>query len=330
MKKILTYILLSGLFVIGHKTEAQTQVVDYLNYGIDNAQVLSGLYLQPYAGMLNSTLIGGWNMSPRVLRPGRFNVQFFYNQSFSNGNKLLYIDQLIESNQLSGVSLENTNINTAPTAVYNYPGIQERPVLVYNETATMVPNGKEIKTLGLPLVSASVGISMNTDLSIRIAPPLKNTNIGEAFMWGIGLKHSLIPYFRFMQKHPFLEASLMGNYSQITTSSDIIYNDPSGQTLEMTGKNISGKFLMGAHFTVVDIYGSVGYSNRTIDSSFKGTYTDIPGETSSISDPITNNYDFSAMEYELGAQVRIYFFNLQTSYSYSDFGMISLGAGISF
>ncbi|MBS2100204.1 DUF6588 family protein [Carboxylicivirga linearis] len=330
MKKLLTYSCIILLGVTGLKVKAQTQVVDFLNYGVDNAQVLSNLYLQPYAGMINSTLIGGWNMSPRVLRPGRFTLHFFYNQSFSNGNKLYDLNNLIETNQLTGVTLLNANNYNAPTAVYNYPSIQDRPELIYNEATTMVPNGKEIKTLGLPLISASVGVSANTDVSIRIAPPLNNTNIGDTFMWGVGLKHSLIPYFRCLQKHPFLEASLMATYSQINTSSDISFNSQTNQTLEMDGTNISGRFLMGAHFTIVDIYGSIGYSKRTIDSSFKGTYTDIPGETSAVTDPFINEYDFSNMEYEFGAQVRIYFLNLQTSYTFSNFGMVSLGAGVSF
>jgi len=129
------------LLIWSKDIHSQTQVVEYLNYGLNNAQVLSKSYLKPYAGLVDANLTSGWNMSPRVLRPGRFSIHFFNNQSFSGSSELTDLAQMINNNELSNLSIEDGKVFKAPTAVYKYPDIQDRPAMSYNGgEAITVPN----------------------------------------------------------------------------------------------------------------------------------------------------------------------------------------------
>lgn len=319
------------LIIFGIEVKAQKNAVQYLDFGLSNARALTEAYLEPYAGMANANMTAGWNMSPRVLRKGRFSIHYFSNQSLSKSNMELFnLAQLIESNALSGVTLNNPEVYHAPTSIYRFKEGQERPALNYNEETTTVPNGEDLSYIQMHSLAASIGISLNTDISIRFTPPLEYTNLGKAQMWGLGIKHSLIPYFGFMQKHPFLETSILVNYTQLNSSQNISYQQQSKQSLELNGTSISGRLLIGAHFSVVDFFGSIGYGQQSSDINFKGTYTDIPEETGPIVDPISLSYDLSGIEYEAGIQLRVYFINVQASYAYSNYGVVSLGAGISF
>lgn len=324
-----TYYISLLLIVIGcSHAIAQTQVSDFLNYGLSNARALSEPFLEPYANMIDASMMSGWNRSPRVLRPSRFSVHYFHNQSFLGSSQFIDVAKMITNQQLSGVSLQDPDVFRSPTAVYKSPEILERPTLIYNETPITMPNGEDMEHLSMPVIAATMGTPFSTDVSIRVTLPLDYTYLGKSFMWGVGIKHSLIPYFRFMQKHPFLETAIMASYSQLDASDDLSYQGQTSQSLDITGKIISGRLLFGAHFNVVDLFGSVGYSNRTSNIGLKGEFSNIPGQTESISNPLSFDYDFSAIEYEAGVQVRIYFINLQASYTYSKRSMISLGAGV--
>ncbi len=324
-------ILCTVFILLGISIHAQKNAVNYLDFGVANAEVLTRAYLDPFAGMADANLTSGWNMSPRVMRKGRFSVHYFSNQSLAKSNKELFnIAQLIESNQLSGITLQNPQVFNAPSAIYRFKEGQDLPALNYGGETITVPNGEEINNLQMHSISATVGISFNTDISVRFSPPLEYSRLGKSHMWGVGVKHSLIPYFSFMQKHPFLETSVMLSYSQLKSSNDISYQGQNDQSLELAGKALSARLLIGTHFNIVDLFGSIGYGSRSSDLTFKGSYANIPEQSNNINDPIKLNYDLSAVEYEAGIQLRLYFINLQASYTYSNYGMVSLGAGISF
>jgi hypothetical protein len=331
MKQLIFILICCLITLITQSIKAQKNAVQYLDFGLANAEVLTKAYLDPLSNMVDANLNAGWNMSPRVMRKGRFSIHYFSNQSLAKSNKELFnMARLIDNKQLSGVTLVNPQVSNAPTAIFRFKEGQELPALNYNGENITVPNGEDISNIRMHSLSATVGISFNTDISIRFSPPLEYADLGKSHMWGLAIKHSLIPYFNFLQKHPFLETSLMVSYSQLKSSYNISYKEQSNQSLDLDGKSITGRFLIGAHFNVVDLFGSIGYGSRSNDISFIGSYNDIPDQNAGIKDPIALKYDLSSMEYEAGIQVRIYFINLQASYAYGNYGVVSLGAGISF
>jgi len=314
--------------------QGQEGVEQYLDVGIANATVLSDSYLYPYASMVDATLIGGWNMSPRVQRSGKFTLHVFLNQGFrESGDNLMNIGDMIDNGQLEGITLKDPGQSHAATAPFKLKSGQGRAVMIYQGNEVLTPNGKDMGTIRLPYISFSIGVPAGTEISVKFTPPMDYTDIGEALQWGLGVKHSIKNYLGFFRNSPYLEAAVMGTYANLNTESSLSYHDQTGQSLIVNGSALSGRMIMGLHFNRADIYGSVGYGSRKSDFTLSGTYEDIPddqGGFKSATDPVVIDYNFSGMEYEAGIQLRLYFLNLQVSYAFSNYSMVSVGAGISF
>ncbi|MCU4176599.1 DUF6588 family protein [Carboxylicivirga sp. N1Y90] len=325
------YTTLSIMLLISNLSFAQKNIVDYLNYGVQNAQVLSKTYLHPYAGMIDANLNGGWNSSPSVLRTGRFTLRYVHNQSYSkSADQITDLNSMIESGKLTDISLNNPEVYRAPTAVHRFLTGQELPTLSYLGQDNDVPNGEDISSLQLPMISFAIGIPWGTEINLKLTPPIEYNQLGKTLLWGAGVKHSLVPYFKFLQKYPFLETSLMLTYTQLNANSEVSYEQQKNQSLDVNSSVISGRFMLGFVFHSFNLYGSAGYGSHNTTIDLLGDYTGIVGETSTISDPLKMEYDFSGAEYEAGVQVNLYFLSLQASYHYSNYSAVSLAAGITF
>lgn len=333
MRTIILIILL--LFVFSAlKTYSQKEVVNYLDVGVANANVLSDQYLYPYAGMIDATLLGGWNKAPRVQRVGKFTVHAFLNQGFREStDNLMNIGDMINSGELSSVTLVNPAISNAPTAPYKLKTGQERPILLYQGNQVEVPNGDDMGSIQLPALSFSIGLPAAMELMVKLTPPLDYSNLGETMLWGVGIKHSLKDYLALFRNTPYIEAALLANYSSLNTDNEVSYKSQKGQRLISKGSAASGHLLLGLHFNKADIYGSVGYGLRNHNFRLSGTFSEVPdgeGGVVAVKDPVEIDYDFSGLEYEVGLQIRLYFLNLQAGYALSNYSMVSVGAGISF
>jgi len=333
-RSLFRWVLNLCLVFLMHLVQAQESVVQYLDVGTKNATVLSESYLYPYASMIDATLLGGWNMSPRVQRSGKFTVHVFVNQGFrESGDNLMNIGDKIDKGQLNGITLKDPSQINAATATFKLKSGQGRPVMIYQGNEVATPNGADISALRLPSMSFSIGIPSGTEISAKFTPPMDYPDLGKTLQWGLGVKHSIKNYLALLRNAPYLEAAVMGTYANFRAESTVSYHDQTRQSLVVNGSALSGRFIMGLHFNKADIYGSVGYGSRKSDFTLSGTYEDVPDEGGgviSVSDPVRNAYDFSGMEYEAGIQLRLYFLNLQVGYAFSNYSMVSMGAGISF
>lgn len=329
MKRTIILQIFLALLTV-QNVSSQKDVTGFLEYGLNNAKVLSEQYLMPQNKMISTTLSGGWFVTAKVHHLGGLDIKAGINYVFTPSDDFLFnVNDMITSGVLQNVTLTDNHIVMAPTVSKKFLQGQNRPSLDYNGEVTEMPNGTDFKSLLSPVVGLSVGISLNSEISFRYMIPLNDENNGKASMYGISLKHSLKNYLPFLRRTPHLQMSLAGNYSGYKTSVDVSYRDQSGQSLSMEATGYGGKLLVGMDFPTFGFLGSAGYAVSESTYTLDGTFSDVPGEAT-LNSPVIAEYDEGYIDLSLGVFFRFYNFRINASYSYGLYSMLNAGLAFEF
>jgi len=323
MKTVLKYIRVIALAVFFQNAAAQKDVVQLLNYGLDNAKVLSGEYLMPQNKMLQSVMSAGWFTTAKVHHLGGFDVKAGMNYTYVPASDFLFnVAALVNEGSLQDISMVEGSVVKAPTVSKVFMEGQGRPVLDYNGAVSEMPNGSGFDQLVSPLVGVSVGISLNTEIAFRYMIPVKDSYSGDAKMWGAAFKHSLKNYLPFIRRTPFLQLALAGNYSYYGSTIDVSYKSQTGQSLNVDATGYGGKLLIGMDMPVFGFIAAVGYNYSENVFDLKGTFSDVPGETV-LESPGLTEYDEGFMDYGIGMFFRFYHFRLSANFYYGTYPVLN-------
>ncbi|TAJ14396.1 hypothetical protein DMA11_05120 [Marinilabiliaceae bacterium JC017] len=336
MKKQLFIGALLILINIG-SVKAQKEVIDFLNAGVADANTLAHAYLKPYGEMLGTNLNSGWYNSAKVHKIGGvdFTLSVSYTMVPNSGKK--YDINPLES-QLTNVKLSDPNNSVAPTVAGEFGPNETLPELQMKDDPTgltrfSVPNGSGFDAMPTPMIQGAVGLPFHTEVMGRFMPKVEYKDYGKAFLWGIGVKHSLKDYIPFVKRVPFLQLSVLGAYTKFESSLGVEYGAPeeiglNEGKLEINSNAYTGRLLVGANFPVIALYTGMGYGNTKSGFGVKGTFvTTVDGE---VTDPIDLNYTTSGFDFNVGMRLRLAVFSIHADYSVGDYSMITAGVGINF
>jgi hypothetical protein len=335
---------------------SQSEVVNFLQGGIDDGQKLFKAYLSPYGNVLGADLNGGWfNTASTHKFPG-FDITFTLSTSFVPAS-----DKEFDINNISltNLTLADSSAHIAQTIAGKD---EEGPLLQYykdfNGTPVKLgefhtPKGTGWGFFPLPMIKASIGITHGFEIMGRYMPTYKKKAFSIG-LWGIGLKHDILQYTPVAKKLPVLNVSVMAAYTRVKTTSKIDYqwtiyqaagiqvnNDSTlytNQNLEIICQGLSANLLVSVNLPVLTLYGATGYSNSSTDINLTGDYplvgmnvnTGSP-EIVPCKDPLKISIDnFSGLQFTGGARLKFGILTFHADYTYSDYSMISTGLGVSF
>jgi len=323
MKIMKKYIIALFILVLHQAVIAQKDVTSFLNFGVDNAKILSEQYLMPQSKMVENSFSRGWFTTAKVHKLGGLDIQVGVNYVFvSAGDFLFNVKNMVSAGTLPGIALAEGSVEQAPTVSNEFLQGQKLPQLVYNEVTTDMPNGSGYSSMISPLVGITVGISLNTEIAFRYMLPNGDSNSGDVTMYGAALKHSLKNYLPFVRRTPYLQLAVTGNYSSYTSSLNISYKSQSGQELKADATGYGGGVIVGMDFPVFGFMGSVGYAVSESTFTLKGTFSDIPGESDATS-PMLAEYSSGYINYGAGIFFRLYRFRISANYSYGLYSMLN-------
>lgn len=323
MKRVLKYIRVIALAGFFQNATAQKDVVQMLNYGLDNAKVLSGEYLLPQNRMIQNTMSVGWFSTAKIHHPGGFNIKAGMNYTYVPVSDFLFnVAALINDGSLQDISVAEGSVVQAPTVSKVFMQGQGRPALNYGGTVSEMPNGSGFDYLISPLVGVSVGISVNTEIAFRYMIPVKDSYSGDAKMYGVALKHSLKSYLPFIRRTPFLQLALAGDYSYYGSTIDVSYKSQPDQSLKIDATGYGGKLLIGMDMPVFGFLATIGYNYSKNIFDLKGTFTDVPGETV-LESPGLTKYNEGFMDYGIGMFVRFCNFRLSANFYYGTYSVLN-------
>lgn len=325
MKKKLIYIIAATLFTISN-LRAQNQIIDILKGGTHDANLIANEYLRPYGEMLGVSLNSGWYNSAKVHKIGGFDltISASYTQAPDNKKSFQIPDNLKSLQSMDGATTAPTMAGSEDSQVRF--ALQDLPD---TEIATL--KGAGASTFVSPMIQAAVGLPFHTEVMGRFMPRVEYGDFGKAYMWGLGLKHSLKDYIPFVKRLPFLQLSVLGAYTHFESSLGVDGGiDVGSGNLEVGSKAYTGRLLIGANLPVVSFYTGMGYGSTKSNFDVVGEFELPDGDTGNASNPISLAYTTGAFDFNVGMRVRLAIFSLHADYTVGEYSVITGGIGINF
>lgn len=303
----------------------QSQVIDILKGGVADANYLANEYLRPYGEMLGVNLNAGWYNSAKVHKVGGFDITLLGSYTTPPSSKESFtIDpsRLQQLESLDGTKAPTISGSEKTSVRFGYKDDPTSSVI-----ATL--KGAGANYFASPMIQGAVGLPFHTEVMGRFMPRVEYGDYGKAYMWGLGVKHSLKDYIPFVKRIPFLQLSVLGAYTHFESSLAVSSQDIGEGNLEVGSNAYTGRLLLGANFPVVSFYTGAGFGNTKSNFDVKGDFSVGPDEEPNTH-PIALAYSTGNFDFNAGMRIRLAIFSLHADYTIGEYSVITAGVGINF
>jgi hypothetical protein len=342
---------------------SQSPSAEFISGGLEDAEIILQGYLKPYANILGSDLNAGWYNTAKPHELGGLDVTATVSWATAPASVLSYDLATLDING----SIEPNPGTVAPTIA----GEQDpRPGLSYSELVDMgggnmqevvysnvtVPDGTGVDFFPLPMAQLTVGLPVGTDVSVRFFPMIGYKDYGEIGLWGVGGKHSISQWLPFLKEMEFLDISVQGGYTKVSSSVHIVVEPQSLVEVDnypdynWVDQNITQKvegwtinLIASQTFPVITFYEGMGYASSMVELLLEGHYpinyvildetSDDYGKVSYEieENPIELNYNnFNKLRVNVGARIKLGVLTLHYDFTHTLYTTHSVGIGISF
>ena len=327
MKKIVVLaICLTTLF--SNKSFGQLDQLEQILKGSKaDANYLAEGYLRPVLNSVSSGLNQGWYNTAANHKPLGFDLTVSVSVIYYPTTDLFY---KVDNTKLTTLKITNPVDGSAPTFVgnkqtptYDY---KSGPSVPFAGPAGIDPKGTfGLGGIPLPIANLGIGLPLNTDLKIRFLPTMRvgsGTNIG---LIGFGVGHDIKQHIPGIKMAPFDLSAFVGYTSfKSDVSFDSARPDQIGKS-EFTSTTIQA--LIGKKFSVVTVYGAVGYNFSSGSFKATGTYPDSNTGIALV-DPISLTSSVSGPRATGGVRLKFAVFTLHADYTLQTYKTLTVGFGI--
>lgn len=333
-------------------------VEDLLRGGVEDANLLIKEYLSPFGVGFGADLNNGWYSTAGTHELGGFDITVMANSAIAPSRAGSFdLSEL----PLENMRLSNSNVTSiAPTVVGdNEPGpdlevVAPNPFTGNDEVigSFQMPEGLGFRYVPSAIVQASVGLVRNTNLMVRFFPEIEiNEDIGRFKMIGFGVKHELNQWIPTTGPLP-VDLAVMAGFTSFQAESDLAlepdlnavqtganYDD---QQVNLKATSFTFNFLASKQFSVLTLFGSMGFGTSNVDLNLKGNYPVTVIETDPASadfgekviedfvDPV--NLSFSGennVRANFGFQLKLAVLAFHASYTVASYPVVNAGLGFS-
>ncbi|MDF1574429.1 MAG: hypothetical protein P1P86_04465 [Bacteroidales bacterium] len=342
---------------------SQPLSLDFIYGGVEDAEIILQEYLKPYANILGSDLNAGWYNTARPHKLGGLDVTATVSWAKAPASALSYDLGVLD---LNGTVDPNPG-TMAPTIAGEQ---EERPRISYSEVLDLgggnieeieyssfrVPDGAGVDFIPLPMAQLTVGLPFGTDVSARFVPNIGYKDYGEIGLWGVGGKHSISQWLPFINKLKFLDISVQGGYTKVTSSVHVVVEPQSivevdnypdfdwdDQFLTQKVEGWTVNLIASQTLPIISFYQGIGYASSSVDLLMEGHYpihSVILDESSPdfgrvtyeiLENPIETHYkNFNNLRMNVGARIKLGVLTLHYDFTYTLYATQSVGVGISF
>lgn len=349
-KKLGTFIISFVLMISSFSLKSQSDAVVFLIGGVDDGGKLIQEYLEPLGHSLGANLNGGWYNTAKVHSTLGFDITVSISASIP--------PETAKTFDLSKLDFENLMVkdpsqSMAPTFA---GGKDKGPFLVYKSQPDFefqTAAGYDLPAYPLPMVKAALGLPKGIEVMGRYLPTVTYEDLSFG-LWGAGIKYDIMQHIPIAQRVPFLNASVLGAYTKVTSSADIDFqlsNYPGSfdevpvegvamhydnQSLEINLQGFTAMGLVSVDLPIICIYAGAGYGQASTNLDLLGKYPVLNhegGQNFSLEErenPISLKYDdISGFLLNAGIRLKFAVITLHADYTMSDYNMITAGIGIS-
>ena len=203
------------------------------------------------------------------------------------------------------------------------------------------PEGLDLrKNLGfsavpVPMVQLGIGLIKNTDLKVRFVPQTK-VGASTVNMLGFGLLHDIKQHIPGIKMAP-IDLSILVAYNSVNGTTSLVNTNSSGsQPVSKDGKvsytlnSWVVQAIVSKKFSVLTLYGGVGYGAVSSKVNVTGTYTIVATpSTFDIKDPVAINFSNTGMKVTAGLRLKFGPLYLNGDYTLQKYNALTLGLGFS-
>ena len=324
---ILTPVLLAFALLASTPAHAQDRIREYLLLGVEAAEKLSAAYAEPAAVGLMYGMSGGWYNSAIVRDKWDVEISLVTNGSFVPSEARTFI---IDTNRFEGLTTANGDTRVeVPTIL----GGSATPVTLIAEVDGEIfrfetPEGLGITDLNLlpnAFLQAKVGTPWATEVGVRLFPKINIDDL-ELGLYGLSLQHEFSRWIGALDQSP-VALSLFAAYTGLSadynfqTGGDVLGEN---QRMRLTMNSWLMELVASTRFKKLNVYGGLGYVTGDSDTSLRGTYEVQTRTPRTYSDPFAFQNSVSGFRANLGLNLRLGWFGLNTAYTFQGYNNLSL------
>lgn len=302
---------------------------NYLVLGVETAEEIASLYLEPLSEGLLYGLTGAWNNTAQVKKKWELDISFVANGSFVPNEKLsknLDISSIENLEVLGGASSvqiptilgsENSEVTFIAT-LNDEEFVFDAPTGIGLFSTNLLPNA---------FLQASLGLPGNTEANFRYFPKLEIEGASLGII-GFGIKHELTQTITAWKDWP-VALSIFGAFTRLDAEYDFEtegFVTGSSQLIDIYLNSLLVETLVSTKFPVWNIYGGLGYARGKANYALLGTYTiTTEQEVLNFVDPFDVQGEISGWRGGLGGSVRLNRFKINLDYTFQGFNNLALG-----
>ena len=333
--RIATFLLFS--FCASAPSFAQDEIDQLMSESIDDGRKLISAYVSPFMNSVSLGLNQGWYNTAKAHKIAGVDLTVTAN-AMTIPQSDLFFD--VSKLDLQVVELDDNSLDYphAPTLL----GPERQPTFRFTDeetglTETYVgPGGVDLKeNLGknwvpVPMANLGIGLPKGTDLKLRFTPTINMGDDGSLKIFGLGIMHDVKQWIPGMKLLPFDLSGFVG-YTKFKLEYyfDAENNPDQRGIFEMNATTVQG--LISKKFSVLTLYGGLGYNIANSNLAMKGTY-DInddgqagPNEV----DPLDLKFSASGFRTTAGLRVKLAVLTLHADYTLQKYKCLTVGVGIS-
>lgn len=358
MKKIFTIISIACASLVAMNANAQDGGSDAISNlfkgNKDDVNKLTNAYTSSLFKGFGNSLNGGWTNTAKTQKFLRFAIRISASASIiPETDKTYDVTQLGLSSNIKPTDASKTiaptfggSTNAGPSITISDPNHPNNPNYTYK---TNLPAGVS-QYVPAPQVQLTVGVSHNTDVSLRYIPTTKiSDNVGSVGMFGFGIKHNFAQDFSTLTHPVPFDLALAFGYNRLNYNLPLSVKPDAGSSV--SGNSDFSNQSLDGHFTGVNVqailskkllfftpFVAVGYSESKTDVTTLGNYPFITGVTAtgqpsytSYANPISiTQANISGLRADVGFQLSLTFLKIYGSYSFAEYKSANVGIGLGF
>lgn len=330
MKRFIVFALIT---FCAASARAQGDLDDLLKGSQADANILAQGYLEPVLNAIGSGLNQGWYNTAANHKKFGFDLTISVSSiQFPSAERLYYVD----NNNLQSIRLQSGSGNV-PTFIgpdapptYEYLDGSGNPTGATFQGPPGIDLENEVPLGGLPLpiFNLGIGIPWNTDVKLRYGQ--LSPEGGKVSLFGFAVQHDIKQHIPGLKELPFDLSALFGytnfNYE---VSFDPIANPDQKGISDFSATTIQA--IIGKKFSVLTLYGSLGYNFSSGTMKALGTYdTGAPAPANpTMTDPLNISASVNGPRATAGLRLKLAVFTLHGDYTFQRYNTITFGFGIS-
>ena len=317
--------------------QAQNEMDQFLNESMDDGHKLISAYINPFMNSLSLGLNQGWYNTAQPHKIAGVDLTITAN-AMTIPRSDLFFD--VTKLDLQVVELDNSSPDFpyAPTVL----GPGRQPTFRFTDQQTGLsetyvgPGGIDLEAnLGknlvpVPMANLGIGLPKGTDLKLRFTPTIDLGEDSSLKILGFGVMHDVKQWIPGMKMLPFDVSAFVG-YTKLTLESYFDrQNNPDQKGLfKINATTVQG--LISKKFSVLTLYGGLGYNIAKSSLAMKGTY-DINGDGQASPneiDPLDLNFSVSGFRSTAGFRLKLAVLTIHADYTIQKYKCLTVGLGLS-